>query len=64
MSNLDFVTAFPVREEKRLEPRPFEEEKGICVCLINYLEPWIAHVPSESDEVDAGNRTSPRCIDG
>ncbi|XP_028402201.1 nuclear mitotic apparatus protein 1-like [Dendronephthya gigantea] len=62
-TRLSKISADRVREEKRLEPRPYEEEKNICVCLINYLEPLIAHGSSESDEVDAVNKTSPRYID-
>ena len=51
------------RQGKRHEPKPHEEEKNICACLIQYLEPFMTQCLSEIEEVD-GNRAGSKYLDG
>ena len=61
-TRLTKMTAERTRQGKRHEPKPHKEEKNICVCLIQYLEPFTTQCFSEIDEVD-GNRAGSKYLD-
>ena len=60
---LNLTQSYFARQEMRPHPKPFEEEKSICDCLIQYLEPLMAVCSSEIEESD-GNKTTSKYLDG